>query len=72
MSHRELSDQDRDEREAPAPPDPGGLGQGPSAFRQVFTSLFIPDGTTDEVRWFNELQRVSATPGHQPMCAAFF
>ena len=52
----------------PAPPDPGGLGQGPSAFRQVFTSLFIPDGTTEQIQWFNELQRVSATPENAAPC----
>ena len=56
---------------APAPPDPGGLGQGPSAFRQVFTSLFIPDGTTGDA----VVQRAPAGVGDArvaPMCAAFF
>ncbi|HEY5640980.1 MAG TPA: adenylate/guanylate cyclase domain-containing protein, partial [Dehalococcoidia bacterium] len=33
------------------------------AHRQFFTSLFMPEGaTTDDVRAFNELQRVSAEP----------
>jgi pimeloyl-ACP methyl ester carboxylesterase len=39
-----------------------GWGKEHSAFRQVFTSLFIPDGTPEQVRNFNELQRVSSTP----------
>lgn len=28
-------------------------------FRQVFGSLFIPDGSLEQIRWFDELQRVS-------------
>ena len=39
-----------------------GWGQENPAFRQLFTSLFIPDGETEELRWFNDLQRVSASP----------
>jgi pimeloyl-ACP methyl ester carboxylesterase/DNA-binding CsgD family transcriptional regulator len=32
------------------------------AFRQVFTSRFIPDGTNEQVEWFNELCRKTTTP----------
>jgi pimeloyl-ACP methyl ester carboxylesterase/DNA-binding CsgD family transcriptional regulator len=39
-----------------------GWGRENPAFRQTFTSLFIPDGTTEEVNWFNELERLSAPP----------
>ena len=39
-----------------------GWGQDNAAFRQVYTSLFIPDGTADQVQWFNELQRISTAP----------
>jgi DNA-binding winged helix-turn-helix (wHTH) protein/pimeloyl-ACP methyl ester carboxylesterase len=39
-----------------------GWGQENPAFRQVFTSLFIPDATLEEMRWFNDLQRVSTSP----------
>jgi TolB-like protein/pimeloyl-ACP methyl ester carboxylesterase/KaiC/GvpD/RAD55 family RecA-like ATPase/Tfp pilus assembly protein PilF len=39
-----------------------GWGQDNPAFRQVFTSLFVPEGGLDEQRWFNELQRVSCSP----------
>jgi pimeloyl-ACP methyl ester carboxylesterase/DNA-binding winged helix-turn-helix (wHTH) protein len=31
------------------------------AFRQVFTSLFIPGATNEEVKWFNELARASTS-----------
>ncbi len=39
-----------------------GWGKEHAAFRQVFTSLFIPEATAEQARWFNELQRVSSTP----------
>jgi len=32
------------------------------AFRQVFTTLFMPDATPEQAAWFNELQRASASP----------
>jgi DNA-binding winged helix-turn-helix (wHTH) protein/pimeloyl-ACP methyl ester carboxylesterase len=41
---------------------PQGWGQDNPAFRQLFTSVFIPDATLEEMRWFNDLQRVSASP----------
>ncbi|MFQ8433935.1 alpha/beta fold hydrolase [Amaricoccus sp. W119] len=34
-----------------------GWGQDNPAFRQVFTSLFVPGGTPEQMDWFNELQR---------------
>jgi class 3 adenylate cyclase/pimeloyl-ACP methyl ester carboxylesterase len=39
-----------------------GWGQENPAFRQLFTSQFIPGGTKEQTDWFNEMQRVSATP----------
>jgi len=39
-----------------------GWGQENPAFRQVFTTLFFPEATAGQMQWFNELQRVSATP----------
>ena len=39
-----------------------GWGQDNPAFRQVFTSSFIPDGTPEQFRWMNELMRVSTSP----------
>ncbi|MDZ7643370.1 MAG: alpha/beta fold hydrolase [Woeseiaceae bacterium] len=32
------------------------------AFRQVFTSRFIPEGTEEQVRWFNDLCQRTTTP----------
>jgi pimeloyl-ACP methyl ester carboxylesterase len=40
----------------------GGWGRSNPAFRQLFTSLFLPGGSPEQVAWFNELQRRSATP----------
>ncbi|MEO9136483.1 MAG: alpha/beta fold hydrolase, partial [Casimicrobiaceae bacterium] len=39
-----------------------GWGRENPAFRQMFTSLFLPDGTPEEVDSFNRLQQVSASP----------
>jgi len=39
-----------------------GWGRDNPAFRQVFTSLFIPGGTPEQMRWFNDLQRISTSP----------
>ena len=37
-------------------------GSDNAAFREVFTSLFIPQGTDEQLRWFNELCRKSVSP----------
>jgi pimeloyl-ACP methyl ester carboxylesterase/DNA-binding CsgD family transcriptional regulator len=34
-----------------------GWGKSNPSFRQIFTSRFIPEGTTEQVAWFNELCR---------------
>ena len=39
-----------------------GWGTENPAFRQVFTSRFIPDGTDEQVCWFNELCRKTTSP----------
>lgn len=39
-----------------------GWGAESSRFRQVYTKLFLPEGTPEQVDWFNELQRISTTP----------
>jgi pimeloyl-ACP methyl ester carboxylesterase/DNA-binding CsgD family transcriptional regulator len=39
-----------------------GWGQENSAFRQVYTTLFIPEGSAEQARWFNDLQRVTSSP----------
>jgi class 3 adenylate cyclase/pimeloyl-ACP methyl ester carboxylesterase len=38
-----------------------GWGQENPAFRQLFTSQFIPGGTKEQADWFNELQRISTS-----------
>lgn len=39
-----------------------GWGKDEDAYRQWFTSQFIPEATAEQAHWFNELERVSATP----------
>ena len=39
-----------------------GWGQDNPAFRQIFTSQMIPGATAEQMRWFNEIQRITTTP----------
>jgi pimeloyl-ACP methyl ester carboxylesterase/DNA-binding CsgD family transcriptional regulator len=39
-----------------------GWGSDNPAFRQVFTSRFIPEATDEQTRWFNELCRKTVSP----------
>jgi pimeloyl-ACP methyl ester carboxylesterase/DNA-binding winged helix-turn-helix (wHTH) protein len=39
-----------------------GWGQQNPAFRQLFTSLFIPGGSTEQMLWLNDLQRTTTSP----------
>lgn len=39
-----------------------GWGKDNPAFRQLFTSLFMPDATQEQIDSFNELQRVTTSP----------
>ncbi|WP_163269548.1 alpha/beta fold hydrolase [Chelativorans alearense] len=39
-----------------------GWGQDDPVFRQMFTSMFIPEGTPEQREWYNELQRVTVSP----------
>ena len=39
-----------------------GWGQENPAFRQLFASLFIPDATVEQARWFNDLTRTTTRP----------
>jgi DNA-binding NarL/FixJ family response regulator len=41
-----------------------GWGKQDTAFRQFFTSQFIPGGTPQQHRWFNELERISTSPAN--------
>lgn len=40
----------------------GGWGRDNPAFRQVFTSRFVPNATVEQMNWFNELQRMTVSP----------
>jgi pimeloyl-ACP methyl ester carboxylesterase/DNA-binding CsgD family transcriptional regulator len=39
-----------------------GWGRGLLPFRRLFTTLFIPDASPEQMEWFDELQRVTADP----------
>ena len=39
-----------------------GWGQDNPAFRQMFTSQFMPDAPVENQLWFNELQRMTTSP----------
>ncbi len=39
-----------------------GWGRDNPAFRQLWTTLFMPDATPEQMDWFNELQRVTTSP----------
>jgi pimeloyl-ACP methyl ester carboxylesterase len=39
-----------------------GWGQDNPAFRQLWTTLYVPDATPEQWQWFNDLHRVSTSP----------
>lgn len=39
-----------------------GWGLDNPAFRQMFTSLFLPESTPEQSAWFNELQKMTTSP----------
>jgi pimeloyl-ACP methyl ester carboxylesterase len=39
-----------------------GWGQENPAFRQTFTTMFIPGATAEQAQWFNDLQRMTTAP----------
>lgn len=49
-----------------------GWGRDDPVFRQVFTSLYLPEGTPEQVHWFNELERLSTSPEHAARTIAAF
>ena len=49
-----------------------GWGRETAAFRQVFTSMFVPDGSPEQLRWFDELQRQSTSPENAARILAAF
>jgi pimeloyl-ACP methyl ester carboxylesterase len=59
---RDITAQEREEAETLVKLIRLGWGRDNPAFRQVFTSQFIPDGTREQHQWFNDLERISAPP----------
>lgn len=39
-----------------------GWGDEKSAFMRAFTSVFIPSGTSEQIKWLADLQRITTTP----------
>lgn len=39
-----------------------GWGRENPVYRQMFTSIFVPDATAEEAAWFNEQERTCTTP----------
>jgi pimeloyl-ACP methyl ester carboxylesterase/DNA-binding CsgD family transcriptional regulator len=39
-----------------------GWAKPDPVFRRVFTTIFIPDATEEQMRWFDDLQRMSTSP----------
>jgi pimeloyl-ACP methyl ester carboxylesterase len=49
-----------------------GWGQESPVFRQIFTSLFIPDADAEQTEWFNDLQRITTSPQNAYRLANIF
>ena len=41
-----------------------GWGADNPAYRQLFTNLYIPGASTKQQQWFNEVQKISASPAN--------
>ncbi|MCH7999009.1 MAG: adenylate/guanylate cyclase domain-containing protein [Chloroflexi bacterium] len=39
-----------------------GWGQDNPAYRHIFTNIFLPNGTAEQMRWFADVERKSASP----------
>jgi pimeloyl-ACP methyl ester carboxylesterase/DNA-binding CsgD family transcriptional regulator len=59
---RSKSEQQRGEAEALLSLMATGWGRDNPAFRQLFTTLFMPEATPEQAQWFNDLQRLSTSP----------
>jgi pimeloyl-ACP methyl ester carboxylesterase len=49
-----------------------GWGRDNPAFRQLWTTLFKPDASSEEMIWLNELQRISSSPENAASMMAEF
>jgi pimeloyl-ACP methyl ester carboxylesterase len=59
-----LQGEDLARREAMVTLTQTGWGSDNPAYRQMFTGLYIPGGTPEQLGWWNELQKVSTTPAN--------
>ena len=59
-----LQGEDLARREAMVALTKSGWGSDNPAYRQMFTGLYIPGGTPEQLGWWNELQKVSTTPAN--------
>ena len=59
-----LKGEDLARREAMVTLTQTGWGSDNPAYRQMFTGLYIPGGTAEQLGWWNELQKVSTTPAN--------
>ena len=59
---RRLQGEDLERREAMVVLARTGWGSDNPAYRQMFTSLFIPSGSPEQVSWYNELQKITTSP----------
>jgi pimeloyl-ACP methyl ester carboxylesterase/DNA-binding CsgD family transcriptional regulator len=59
---RTLTDQQSAEADALLALMRTGWGRDNPAFRQMFTTLFMPEATPEQAHWFNDLQRLSTSP----------
>lgn len=59
---RAKTQQERDEAETMCRLAELGWAKEDNAYRQFFTTQFLPKGTREQHQWFNELQRVAASP----------
>jgi len=60
--NRDLTPGDREEAETMINVIRTGWGKENPAFRQLFTTLLMPDGSEDQISWLNELARICTTP----------
>jgi pimeloyl-ACP methyl ester carboxylesterase/DNA-binding CsgD family transcriptional regulator len=61
---RDATPQQREEAETMNKLAELGWGQENPAFRQFFTTQFIPGGSPEQHHWFNELERISTSPAN--------
>jgi pimeloyl-ACP methyl ester carboxylesterase len=59
-----LEGEDLARREAMVTLTQTGWGSDNPAYRQMFTGLYIPGGTPEQLGWWNELQKVTTTPAN--------